>query len=355
MEDLKEEFDVQEQRQLRRKSFLDKTSWDKAEVEPLQADASFRRYYRLHGGLKPALLMEDPPDRSPVPPYVMVEPFITIAEHLGKIGLSTPNIYEQDLDNGLLLLEDFGDKTYTNLFSTGGDEKSLYELAIDVLVALHSHVDRNKIKLPKYSEELLLTETSLLMDWYYPALTGKEATKDMKDSLNKVWLELFKGLPEDQLTLVLRDYHVDNLMYLEGREGVKACGLLDFQDAVIGQFSYDVMSLIEDARRELAPELQEHLYNRYVDAMPELNEEEFAYSFRVLSAQRHAKVLGIFVRLSVRDGKERYLEFLPHVQNLFVSSLNDPVLKPLKDWFEEHNIDIIKPVSHFNKEEGFLI
>jgi aminoglycoside/choline kinase family phosphotransferase len=212
-------------------------------------------------------------------------------------------------------------------------------MAVDVLAHLHNHPKRNAIELPHYDDKHLVEESMLLPDWYYPALTGKTATESMRDSYRQVWHELFSRFPKGQQSLVLRDYHVDNLMLTAG-QGITRCGLLDFQDAVIGQFSYDLMSLLEDARRDVPQDLQKHLYDRYMAAVPGIDKAGFDYAYRVLAAQRHAKVLGIFVRLFVRDKKDRYLQFIPHVHKLFMKALNDPALKPLKAWFDGNGIDI---------------
>ncbi len=337
-------------RRMRREAFLESLGWRHVTPQPMQADASFRRYYRLQGADRPLLLMEDPPDRPPVPPLVMVEPFTRIAGHLRELGLRAPEVHFKDMPNGLLVIDDFGDDTYTRLFDKGADPKPLYELAVDVLVHLHKHPQRGAIELPKYDDKHLVDEAMLLLDWYYPALSGKKPTEEMKQSFAAVWKDLFKKFPQDQETLVLRDYHVDNLMLLPDAEGLQSCGLLDFQDAVIGQFSYDLMSLLEDARRDVPQGLQLHLYSRYMKGMGAggdqgLDLPAFNYSYRVLAAQRHAKVLGIFVRLSVRDGKDRYLTFVPHVHKLFINSLDSPVLEPLRHWFEKHDIDIRRPLT----------
>jgi hypothetical protein len=218
-------------------------------------------------------------------------------------------------------------------------------MAVDVLSHLHRNKARNNISLPRYDDKLLVEESMLLPDWYYPALTGKTAAETMRESYREVWKGLFSKFPKDQETLVLRDYHVDNLMLTRG-EGIGRCGLLDFQDAVVGQFSYDLMSLLEDARRDVPQELQKHLYDRYMTSVGgSVDRKAFDYSYRVLAAQRHAKVLGIFVRLFVRDKKERYLQFIPHVHKLFLASLNDASLKPLKDWFDGNSIDIAAPLK----------
>ncbi len=340
--------EIAEQRQQLRENFIAALGWKNVTLEALPADASFRRYYRLAGAAKPMLLMQDPPDRPPVPPFVMVEPFIKIADHLRTLGLRSPEIYARDIANGLLVIEDFGDDTYTRLLNRNVDAKPLYEMAIDVLSHLHRHPARGGIELPAYNDKQLADEAMLLPDWYYPAISGKTLNEGSKESYRAIWANLFAKFPKDQQTLVLRDYHVDNLMLVEG-EGISRCGLLDFQDAVTGQFSYDVMSLLEDARRDVPQDLQKHLLDRYFKDMGTIDREAFGYAYRVLAAQRHAKVLGIFVRLFVRDGKDRYLQFIPHVHKLFMNAVNDPALATLKAWFEVQGFDIATPFKMIQK------
>lgn len=313
--------------------------WGHATLEPLAADASFRRYYRVHGGEKPALLMEDPPDRPPVPPLVMVGPFVNVAQHLNRdCGVRAPEIYAQDMKNGLLLIEDFGDDTYTRLLNAGRDAGPLYTLAVDALVDIHKTADHAAAKVGSYGPAALHAEAELFLDWYYPYVTcGQKASPEMRADFKKVWDGLFGRLPKDQDTLVLRDYHVDNLILLKNGQ----VGLLDFQDALIGQKSYDLMSLLEDARRDVPADLQKKMIDRYIEKTG-VEREPFMESYAILAAQRHAKVLGIFVRLHERDGKDRYLKFLPHVQKLFSRALEHPALKPLSDWMKRHNVPVKK-------------
>ena len=336
--------DVSLLRQKKREAFMDSLGWETARLAPLQADASFRRYYRVTGGPKPALLMEDPPDRPPVPPYVMVEPFANIAKHLIKQGLRAPEIYAEDMKNGLLLIEDFGDDTYTRLLNAGQDPAPLYKKAVDALIELHKATDHKPAKVGPYDKAALYEEAVLLIDWYYPALTGQKATPEMRASYEKVWEGLFAQLPKDQETLVLRDYHVDNLILLKNGQA----GLLDFQDALIGQKSYDLMSLLEDARRDVPKKIQTDMIDHYLRETG-VDRAGFMRSYKILSAHRHAKVLGIFVRLFERDGKERYLQFLPHVQKLFLGALEDPALAPLKDWIKEWKVPVEQPVQKYSK------
>lgn len=328
-------------KQARRQSFLQDYFKDQPiQVIPLPGDASFRKYYRILGADKSYILMEDTPDRPPVPPFVMVEPFRDIAAHLRRLGLNAPQVYADNIDHGLLLLDDFGENTYTRLLNAGTDAKPLYELAIDVLIHLHNHKDRCDVKIPDYTVKTYIDEASLFIDWYLPAITGRSLNDQARADWNSAWTEILSHLPEDQNTLVLRDYHVDNLMLVEDQKGLDKCGLLDFQDALIGPFAYDVMSLLEDARRSMDETLFDYLlYTKYLPSIKGLDQQAFLKSFYILAAQRHAKVLGIFVRLYKRDEKARYLDFLPHVHKLFLNAMQQKEMEPLVAWFEKYKID----------------
>lgn len=329
-----------------RQAFLDRLGWGHVTMEEMAADASLRRYYRLQGAPKPLLMMQDPPDRAPTLPPVMVEPFIKISNHLRGLGLHAPEIVAQDIPNGLLVIEDFGDDTYTRLFNGGEDPKGLYELAVDVLAHLHKHPAPASLNLPAYDADVLVSDNAVMvfLDWYYPLLSGQKPSAEMRESYRDLWRGLLAKLPQAQEGIVLRDYHVDNLMITKG-DGLMRCGLLDFQDAMTGQFSYDLMSLLEDARRAMPEDLQKHLYERYLAAMGDrIDRAAFEYSFRILGGQRHARVLGLFVRLPLRDGKERYAQWIPHVRGLLMKVLEKPELAPVAKWFKDHDIDLSKPI-----------
>ncbi len=313
-------------------AFLNQNGWAGAERTVLAGDASFRRYDRIVQAGECVVLMDAPP------PDEEVRPFVAIARHLSGLGYSAPKILAADEEAGLLLLEDLGDNTYTQVLSKGGDEMALYESAIDVLIDLHMRPIAESIPpaLPTYGNGRLLDEAFLAPQWIYPAFTGAPAPEDVRRTYGDIWLKLFSHIQSGPKALVLRDFRVDNLVWLDKRSGIKACGLLDFQDAVAGHPAYDLMSLLEDARRDLGPGVKAKMIKRYLSAFPELDRGAFQIAFSILAAQRHAKVIGIFTRLCKRDGKPGYLIHIPRVWALLEAALENPVLDDMKDWFDTH-------------------
>ena len=316
-------------------AFLAANGWTGARWAPLAGDASFRHYYRLAQGSRRAVLMDAPPMQEDI------RPFVAVARHLKSLGFSAPEVLAEDLDAGLLLLEDLGDDTYTKvLAATGGAkaavlEDELYGLAVDVLIQLHKLPPARAVPkgIPNYGNGRLLDEAFLLPQWYAPAIAGKPMSEAQRKAYGEAWLAAFPVVHAGPKTLVLRDYHVDNLMLLKDRAGAARCGLLDFQDAVRGHPAYDLMSLLEDARRDIRPALRRTMLDRYAAAFPGLDRDAFERAFRVLAAQRHAKVIGIFTRLCVRDKKPAYLVHIPRVWRLLEQALAEPALEPVADWF----------------------
>lgn len=313
--------------------FLAGAGWRGAAVRPLAGDASFRRYFRVTRGEARAVLMDAPPGKEDV------RPFVRVGRHLRALGLCAPDILAADEALGLLLLEDFGDATFTRLLAGGAEASELYGLAVDVLIALHRlpAVVAVPAGLPPYDERRLLDEALLLVDWYLPAVSGRPLPAAVRDEYVAAWGAVLPLAAGDRQTLVLRDFHVDNLMRLDGRRGLAACGLLDFQDAVVGAAAYDLMSLLEDARRDVDPALKAAMVARYLRAMAAgIDVAAFEAAFRVLAAQRHAKVIGIFTRLCRRDGKPSYLVHIPRVWRLLEAALAAPPLAPVAAWFARH-------------------
>lgn len=323
-------------RTAQRQAFVARAGWRDAAESLLAGDASFRRYYRLRRGEESAVVMDAPA------PQEDVRPFISVGRHLCGLGLSAPVIMAEDPENGFLLLEDLGDDTYARVMSrrpvpSGGDEASLYALATDVLVALHGFGARAVLPgLTAYAGEALIEAAMLLPEWYLPAIANRPATADEMASWHAAWHDVLAAMPAAPETLVLRDFHQDNLMWLPHRPGIRACGLLDFQDAQRGHAAYDLVSLIEDARRDIDPALQRAMLDRYLVGAGVRDRVGFEAAFAILGAQRHARVIGLFVRLLKRDGKPVYLPHLPRVWRLFERSLAHEALSPVRTWVDRH-------------------
>jgi aminoglycoside/choline kinase family phosphotransferase len=311
-----------------RADFVGSAGWGDAGERLLAGDASFRKYYRLSRPRGSAVVMDAPP------PHEDVRPFVRIGRHLAGLGLSAPEIHAVDEANGFLLLEDLGDDTFARVLAAGGDEAELYVRATDVLVVLHDAGPRALLSgLGGYAGEALIDAAILLPEWYLPEATGRATSDDDTASYRAAWRACLANLPAMPDTLLLRDYHQDNLLWLPARPGVRACGLLDFQDAQQGHPSYDLVSLIEDARRDVAPAVQAACLARYVGEAG-LDARDFATGFALMAAQRHARIIGLFVRLLRRDGKPEYLPHLPRVWRMFERALRHDALQPLRGWVD---------------------
>ena len=332
------------------RAFLDSAGWGDAACEPLTGDASARKYFRLRKSGRSAILM----DASRV--LDSVAPFIRIGEHLRQLGFSAPEIFSRDEAAGLLLLEDFGDATFAQLLDkatntdhkspsprpsprSGGERESealsrgsLFALATDFLVALHRHPRAVPDNLRPYSPEQMLADLELFLEWRTPDISA--ATKDEFHAAWRAALPLAHRVPD---SLLLRDYHVANLMLLPERAGVRQAGLLDFQDAYRGPVTYDLVSLLEDARRDVPDELRDRILFRYAAQFPALDKNDFATSLAVLAALRHTRVLAIFERLARRDGRTEYRRLhSPRVERLLQRALRHPALEAVKHWMNRH-------------------
>lgn len=312
-------------------AFLAAAGWDQAERRLLAGDASFRRYDRLLAKGRRAVLMDAPP------PQENVRPFLAVARLLRAMGLSAPEVLAADEAQGLVLLEDLGDDTYTRLLDRGADPGSLYRPAVDLLIELQRRRPAEGLAaLPALDDARCLREVSLILDWYWPAMLGSPAPDAVRSEFLAAWqavLPLGRRVPEGFAHF---DFHVDNLIWLADRTGVAACGLLDFQDAVRAPLPFDLMSLLQDARRDLDPALATELYERYLGGFPGLDRDRFADAFAVFGAERHTRILGTFTRLLKRDGKPAYLVHMPRVWRQLETALTRPALAPLHAWFDRH-------------------
>ncbi len=323
---------VRSSRRRAMKDFLDVSGWGGVVPVPIAGDASFRSYYRLRRGRESVVVMDAAPPQEDVAAYVAV------AAMLRRLGLSAPEVMAEDRADGFLLIEDFGDDTYTRLLHRGAEAPALYGLAIDVLAALqHKAAAAGWPELPPYDDAPLLTEAVLLVDWYMPAVLGDPLSAALREEYLALWRAILR--PASELfrpTFVLRDFHIDNLMLLSDRPGVRACGLLDFQDAVVGPPAYDLVSLLEDARRDVPETLRRTMTERYLAAFPAFDRANFERTAAILAAQRNCKILGIFTRLWRRDGKPAYLAHIPRLWRLLDSDLRHPALGPISRWLDRH-------------------
>lgn len=298
-------------------AFLDANGWGGATIAPLAGDASFRRYFRVHDGDRQAVLMDAPP------PEEDPRPFIAVAHWLNAHGFTAPAILGADAAQGLVLIEDFGDVRMKEAIEADpAAATDLYRRAVDILVALRGHEAEG---LDPYDRAVLHREADLLTEWYCPALGLTVDT----DGYRAAWDAVFDRALSARPVVVLRDYHVENLMLVRGAETL---GLLDFQDALAGHPAYDLVSLLQDARRDVAPATEAAMLDYYRAATGE--GDAFLDAYHVLGAQRNAKIIGIFTRLWRRDDKPRYPTLCPRVWRYLERDLAQPVLAPVRAWFD---------------------
>jgi len=340
--------------------FLFKAGWNRAFRQFLQGDASARTYTRLSKTNDKALLMDAPrqPDGPPIRdkrPYSAlahlaedVRPFVAISEALLKENFSAPQIIASDLDKGLLLLEDFGDNQFGDLINRGAQMAPLYEAATRLLADLSQNPPPDLLpvkggedyRLPFYNLEACSIELELLLDWFWPAARQQAAPNDLRANYLKLWQEALLPVFQNANSWVLRDFHSPNLIWLEEREGNQKVGLIDFQDAQRGHAAYDLVSLLQDARRDVPVELEQLCLDLYVSLVteqnPDFDESAFRAAYATLGAQRNTKILGIFIRLAKRDNKPAYLAHIPRVANYLTRNLEHPALADLKNWYDQH-------------------
>ena len=302
--------------------FLDEAGWGGAAVEPLVGDASFRRYFRVRNGEMTAMLMDAPP------PHEDPGPFLHVGKWLCEHGMRAPRIYAERPAQGLVLIEDFGaDRMRDWLDANPDGEEQVYARAIDALVALHR---KPPGPFEPYDREVYQREAGLFLEWYCPAMKLAVDEAGWTAAWDQVLAPLLSR--QDPGVTVLRDYHAENIMLLRADEdGGGEQGLIDFQDALVGHPAYDLVSLLQDARRDVPVELERRMLDRYqaqVEPGP-----EFQADYARLGAQRNAKIVGIFARLWLRDGKARYLTMIPRVWEAMERDLADPALSPVADWF----------------------
>lgn len=328
-------------------AFLARYNLSNCKVEHIASDASRRCYRRLFldgvnlssddfSEAKTIILMDAPPL------YESVSAYIKITDILRSLNLSAPQIYAKDEKLGLLLLEDFGNNIFAKKLSASNysEKIALYKQAIDTIVELQEHqFSTDKQSIEEYNHNTLMREAELFPDWYLQQINHpKVDDTGFKHEYMSIIAEILPKLKTPNDYLVLRDYHAENIFYLSHRQGVKNIGLIDFQDALIGNRMYDVVSILEDARIDVAPAMREELTRYYLDKANEkitTNREDLLNDYYILAAQRNLKILGIFARLNIRDNKPNYTKLLPRVAEYLKHDLTHPILAPLKNFLAE--------------------
>lgn len=300
--------------------FLARSGWGAADRRHLAGDASDRRYERLRLGAATAVLMDNPPGGADDPAA-----FTSMARHLRALGLSAPAILAEDIPKGLLLLEDLGDDLYTRLLVADPTrEADLYAPAVDVLLHLHSAPP--PAGLPNLSAEDWAKAAAFALDWYAFAATGAAPDGAAFHAALTTALTTYADGPR---VLILRDFHAENLLWLPGRAGLARVGLLDFQLGQLGQPGYDLVSLLQDARRDVGPKTEAAMVARFAVARGE-DPERFAAQYASLGAQRALRILGVFARLCLVAGKPQYLRLIPRVWGQLQQNLAHPALADLR-------------------------
>jgi tRNA threonylcarbamoyl adenosine modification protein YjeE len=349
------------------KALLERSGWTGARRTPMTGDASTRAYERLtKPGGGTAVLMISPrrPDGPPIRQgrsysaiarlAESVHAFVAMDRGLRALGLSAPKIYGEALDEGLLLLEDLG---ATPVVDAAGPIPERYAEAVRVLVQIHAttlpHVlpgaDEIEHVIPAYDAQALSIEVELFVDWYLRFRVGHELSGSARADFLNAWREVIEEILASRTTWCLRDYHSPNLIWLPERTGVARVGLIDFQDATLGHPAYDLVSLLQDARVDVDPELELRLLSAYARERkahePDFDVARFARDYAILGAQRATKILGIFTRLDRRDRKPGYLAHLPRIEAYLQRNLAHPSLARLATWCETHAPRLAPPAS----------
>lgn len=319
-------------------SFLAGTDWSDATSKGLAGDASNRRYLRLsrpNGDRR--VLMDAPPSNGET-----IGPFVRIARHLTRLGFSAPQVFVEDANNGFLLLEDLGDDLFARVVESNPDQEiPLYTAAADMLNTLHSTAPPNGLAVMDNTTLAAMTEP--VFSWYGTATHSSENTpfEEFQTSLLAV-LETQMDAPD---TLVLRDFHAENLLWLPDRSDVQRVGLLDFQDALIGHRAYDLVSLLQDARRDVPISTEAAIKAHFVK-ISGADPDAFDVQFSLLGAQRNLRIIGVFARLCLHAGKPHYVDLIPRVYALAMRNLAHPALqkpdKVLRRFLPEPTPDVLQ-------------
>lgn len=325
------------------------SGWAGAHEIPVSGDWSQRKFFRVERKGKTAILIQSFPDDDPrATPGHKLKDFVRISAYLNDIGLSAPDVYAQDLVHGLLLVEDYGSQDFAALIAQNDEvERDLYLLATSSLKYIYKKTEFTAIELPDYYASHIHKGHQRVVDWYMPAMLHKTNSDEAVPEYLKIWKQIEKGLPQVKRRFIHGDFHPGNLMWLPERQNFRQAGFLDFQQAMMGPAPYDLVNLLEDARREVPIELRKECLLSYVENMYPEDRESFLAWYPVLATQFHCRVIGQAIRLAIRDKKTRLLSIIPVLRRHIIRDLAHPQLKPLKDWFSAQGVDFadISPIN----------
>lgn len=308
--------------------FIDTAGWSDACRTVIAGDASNRRYERLtQADGTTLILMDAPPDKGED-----VRPFIQIAEFLTKQGFSAPQIYDRDSEKGFLLIEDLGNGLFARVLQNDTwREAELYEAATDVLGKL---VETTPPPLKRYDAPQMAEMAALAFEWYAAGISGASHHKEQNEFHHMIEL-LLEPLDAHAGVLIQRDYHAENMLWLPDRKGIARVGLIDFQDAMLGHPAYDVVSFLQDARRDVSKETEQRMKQRFCD-ISGTDRPSFDADYALLGVQRNLRILGVFARLCIRDGKAHYVDLIPRVWGHIETNLSHPALDAVRAMVERN-------------------
>jgi len=349
-----------------RLAFLASAGLSDAVRAPLPGDASTRRYERLTSPDGRSLMLMDQAPAAESPPADpawtpeqrraagwnavarlsagRIEAFAAVAAHLKGLGLSAPAVEALDAPNGLAVLEDFGDALFARVIEAGEAEAPLYLAAVEAQARLHAAGPPPETlrgpggdwPLLTYDETALQGGADLFVEWL-PRLDDRLTFDDAAVvAWREAWAPVVASGAAGASVMAHRDYHAENLIWLPERQGAARVGMIDFQDAVRAHPSWDLHSLLQDARRDVSPDLEAEALDRYFALRPDLDRGAFMADYAGLAALNEARIIGIFARLIARDGKPRYRQFLPRMWRHLNANLEQPALAPVARWFDRH-------------------
>ncbi|MCI5061151.1 MAG: phosphotransferase [Alphaproteobacteria bacterium] len=329
--------------------FLESAGWGSADMTPLGTDMGLRRYYRLMTGEGTALLMDM--SRAGILENGL-ESYIRVADFFRECGIQTPHIYAYDVEQGLAVIEDFGDISFGTARRDGTSSEEIYQKATDILIQLRQSAQTNSLGLKLYEEMAIRKRLAQFVEYYMPVAAGRATTKADQVEFQNILAEIEKTLPPCPMGVCHADFHLENLMWCPEHKGHKSdghrgegYGVIDFQDSFWGPLPYDLLNCLEDARQSVPEDIKEQMKARYCEGMGVLEKQAFDAWYVYMSAHFHCRVIGLFIKFA-REGRGReFLTHIPRLQGYLKKNLQNPILAPLKEFMDRHKVSFDIDVS----------